>query len=81
MGPTGGGRRSGGLIVTQTPPTARSIEPDREPGAAQATVQSDRITKTISKWALTAGSGKASESRATIGGDRCAGEIAGGGST
>ena len=75
MGPAVGIRGSGGLVAADALAAAADVEPDREPSAGWLVVQSNGVAQGIGEGALTVGLGEAGEGGATVGGDRCAGDV------
>src|SRR5206468_9335838 len=66
---------SGGFVAPEALTAAGCVQPHGKPGLAWLVVQNHRIALRTSKGALTAGGGEAVKSGATVGGDRCAGDI------
>ena len=78
MGPAIRVPGSGGLVPAETVTAAAAIEPDGEPGAGWAVVENNRVAERIIEGALTVRPSEPGEGGASIGGDRCAGDVDGG---
>src|SRR4029077_19640100 len=72
MGPASGVRGISGLVAAKALHAALEVDPDREPGAAGALIQNDRVANGIREGALTVGASNAGKRVAAVEGDRCA---------
>jgi hypothetical protein len=65
------------LVATKPLSAARSVKPDREPGAAWLVVENNRIAQRSVEWALTIRPGKTIKAQTAVGRDRCTGDVDG----
>src|SRR4029077_599553 len=68
---------SGGLVAPEALTAAAPVQPHREPSLAWLVVQNNRVAKGVIKGALTICLRQAVKSGATVGGNRCTGDIDG----